>query len=158
MSVQSILSGLKIEDSDSVWRGKPNEWLRRLSPPALNDIAIRLVHSIYGGSRSKARLLTHKIFTKDMKIDVRIATQTAISGKAAFGWRSIRNLDEITHLAFVAIYPSNARLFLVPVREIPDSFLKSTNVDGVYQIVLSDAANLPDWLTRNESKGEDRKN
>lgn len=152
MSVQEELTKLRRSDLDPSWSGQPNEWLRRLPGPSLSDVAIQLVASLTGGTRNRTKSVTHKVESGGNRIDVKVATLSEIGGAAAFCWRNLRDLDRITHLAFLAIYPSVSRLFIVPVQQIPASYLKQTNVPGGFQIVITGATYLPAFLGNHEWK------
>ena len=137
MSVQSQIHALSPTSQDSTWRGKPNEWLRQLAGPALSKVGVHLVQSICGGVENTSRAVAHKLEIARYKIDVKIATHTNVGPYPAFVWRNIRSLERITHIAFIAIFPSDARAFLVPIDEIPEIALKDSKVPGEKQIVIT---------------------
>ena len=153
MSVQSHIASLQSELSDPDWLDKPNSWLRQLNAVHLSEMAVRLVHNLVGGKRNNSRLLRYKIAANGKYIDVKVATLSRINNAPALAWH-LHNSGIYTHLALVAIYPTDARVFLIPIDQIPDAALSPLKGSvGEYQFVTTQPHELPIWLLDHEIHG-----
>jgi hypothetical protein len=146
MSVQSHIASLQSELNDPDWLDKPNSWLRQLNAVRLNEMAVCLVHKLVGGQRNNSRDIRYKISANGKYIDVKVATLGRINNVRSLGWR-LHLSGLYSHLALVAIYPTDARVFLIPIEQIPDTaFRLVKGRKDQYQFVTTQPYELPAWL------------
>jgi len=146
MSCQSLLLGLQDTYSDPDWLNKPNSWVRNLNARHLSDVAAQLVHLIVGGSRVEDPSAGYKILSGDMAVEVRVSTLSRINGYPSLSWQNIK-LEYCSHIAFVALYPCDVRVFILPVVDIPHERLGPIRRSpGQYQVVTARAYDPPAWM------------
>lgn len=153
---QEAFSKLAASRADPMWVGKLNAWIRQLAPAQIGDVGENLALSVLGGSRAPNNKIGYDIKSGEMLIEVKLSTVLVMSGHPILVWRQIRPTDPCTHIFFIAVYPEDVRLFLVPKSEIPADCLKHQHGrDGsldIFQIHSRKIHDLFPWMVRNEIK------
>ncbi|HWS22971.1 MAG TPA: hypothetical protein VN226_00880 [Anaerolineales bacterium] len=155
---QESFSKLSRTRIDPMWSGKPNEWIRSLPPARIGIIGEDLALSILGGIKAKNNSVGYDLNSEGRLIEVKLSTVVLMnSGKSpTLCWRQIRPSDPYTHIFFVAVYPSDARVFLVPRGEIPVENLVYQHGRGksieIFQISTVKLSELFPWMVRYEIK------
>ena len=155
ISPQQILDSLKRERPTDIWLNATNNWVRLLSSGGIGRLTEDLVAIILGGIKTQNSLVGYDIDVSDKKIEVKAATVSISNRYPLLSWKGIRPNDPYTHICFVAIYPEDTRIFLVPKDDIPTKSLSPMNVPrkGMqvnYQIHIRKINNLPEWLINYE--------
>jgi hypothetical protein len=151
VGIQSSLEALKSSEFDVLWAGKPNAWVRELSSSRLSVLAERLVLRLIGGERPEGSENGFKVIHGEKYIEIKIATVGEMNGLPAIAWHTIRPDNPFTHLCFIAIYPDNARMFVVPKNEIlQDALGVVKGSPGTFQLITRRVTQLYPWMVRNE--------
>jgi hypothetical protein len=149
--IQTTLAAFRTSEFDDLWAGKPNAWVRDLSAIRSSELGERLVLKVLGGSRPQGSENGYKVVQGDKYIEVRLATAGEMNGLPAIAWRNIRPAASFTHIAFIAVFPEDARMFLVPKSELPvDSLGVVKGSPGTYQLITRRVKELYPWMVRHE--------
>jgi hypothetical protein len=149
---QNLLSTLFIENSDDLWAGKPNEWLRKLQRAGAGKVGEQLAQKVIGGKLLPNSKFGYDLEFEDKKIEVKMATLSITNDKKIFAWMAIRPSDPYTHICFIAVYPEDVRLFLVPREKIPiETFPRSNSTSerkvDMFQLFTRKTNTLLPWMT-----------
>lgn len=151
MSLQDIFEAFKHMPGEDIWHEAPNYWVRQLSPVSRAGLAKKIVLSIFGGEPIQDVDAGYKVVSEQRRIEIKLSTLSVSGGRQSFMWQRINMGAPFTHLCFFAVYPSTARLFLVPKNEISLSSLSLLKgQDDVYQLFASDVDDLFGWMARHE--------
>lgn len=106
--------------------------------------------SVFGGDLVRVGA-GYKVKSGRKNIEVKLSTLSVSGAGDIFMWQRISMSAAFTHICFIAIYPSDARMFLVPKDEVELSSLSLLKGrSDVYQLFASDVDNLFGWMVRNE--------
>ncbi len=138
-----------------LWHKKPNAWYVDLSNTTRGTIAKELARNILGGTLLQGNIEGYDIFVNDQKIQVKTSSLQLRNEYPVLSWKQIRPNDPYTHILFIAVYPSDVRMFLVPRNDIPFSDLhqshggKRTSAK-IYNIETRKTDELFSWMTKHE--------
>ena len=136
--------------NDSMWHQKPNSWTRDLSARERHEVAIRLASRVLGSKRT-AQGSEYALSRENERITVKLASVGASGGKPFISWQSIQLADNFTHVCFIALYPEDVRIFLVPRAgiEIENLSLKRGS-ESNYQLATKNIHGLFAWMVKHE--------
>jgi hypothetical protein len=153
---QEAFSKLSASKADPMWVGKSNAWIRELAPAHIGVVGEDLALSVIGGSKAPNNKSGYDIKHDDMLIEVKLSSMIMMNGYPILVWRQIRPADPYTHICFIAVYPEDVRVFLVPKSEISKDCLKHQHGRGarldIFQIHARKIHELFPWMVRNEIK------
>lgn len=154
--VQEAFGRLSFEKTDPMWLGKQNAWIRGLAPVHIGAVGEQLALSVLGGEQSPNNRSGFDIQRNEEKIEVKLSTVVLMSSgrSPTLCWRQIRPTDPYTHICFIAVYPEDVRMFLVPKEDIPRTALIKQHGRGegfeIFQISTSQIDSLFPWMLRHE--------
>ena len=144
---QQELQRLKVFPANKDWDDSPNEWVRSIATRNLSQLGVEVVHAILGGQIHTEIDLGYKISRGHDRIVVRTATLYRIRSHASFSWKNISKSKAFSHLALLAIYHADARLFLIPHESIETLPVSSDRTDDSLQISTTHGYDLPSVFT-----------
>ncbi len=153
--IQTILDGMKSVEASPFWEGSRNEWMRSLSTTTFGTITEQLAEKVLGGTRCPNNRTGFDLLVEEKKVEIKANRVSIMNGRPMISWKNIRPSDPYTHILFIAIYPNDVRMFLVPRGDIPPESLKHSSGKkeeerGLFQIYSRKISDLPQWLTVNE--------
>jgi hypothetical protein len=154
-AIQSKFESLRKTITNDLWTGKPNEWIRNLSTADAGRIGEELAQGVLGGTLMPNTKSGYDLELGEMKIEVKTATLSIANEKKIFAWMAIRPTDPYTHICFIAIYPDDVRLFLVPREDMPIESFPLANSRGdrkmdIRQFLTRRTSTLVPWMARHE--------
>ncbi|MGE3595785.1 MAG: hypothetical protein AB7N70_09555 [Dehalococcoidia bacterium] len=151
---QDAFARLSVSQSDPMWLGQPNAWIRDLAPARIGIVGEELALSVIGGVKAPNNRSGYDIKHEEKLIEVKLSSIIKMNGYPILVWRQIRPNDPYTHLCFIAVYPDDVRIFLVPKTEIPTDCMKHQHGrEGsleIFQIHTRKVHELFPWMVRNE--------
>jgi len=153
--IASALDKLKATSAiPDPWKGSRYGWFKELSGAEAGKLGERLVKAVLGGE-SVGRSTGYDIrLASGRRVEVKLCRRSYSVGNV-WSWKQIRREDEYDDLCLVAIDPEDARLFLVPRDQIPESALSNQHGrdgDGALSQIAWPKAVLPEWILRHEVK------
>lgn len=85
----------------------------------------------------------------EQRIEVKAGCVSIMNGRPILKWNNVRPSDPYTHILFIAFYPDDARMFLVPRDLIPPAALKAqfTGANGhIFQVHTRNVYDPPSWM------------
>lgn len=154
IDIQGRLNELHRVADEAMWAGTKNAWVRALPPATVGKIGEALALKILGGTATKNNTIGYDIDLAGKRVEVKLSTVVMNDGYPILIWRQIRPADPYTHICFIAVYPNNARMFLVPKEAIPQEVLKHQHGRGksldVFQIHARKIDTLFPWMVAHE--------
>ena len=160
MKPQEALTKTYSDPVKSIWDGATNEWVRNLKPGNFGRMTEQLALSCIGGALSKNSTIGYDIDAGGKKIEVKASSMSISNGYPILSWKAIRPTDHYDYIFFIAIYPEDTRVFLVPRCDIPRKALSPMNTDRskganrsktlTYQIHVRKVHDVPHWMAKNE--------
>jgi hypothetical protein len=154
VDIQGRLDELHKVADEAMWAGARNAWLRALPPTTVGKIGEALALKVLGGSATQNNTIGYDIDLDGKHIEVKLSTVVMNDGYPILIWRQIRPTDPYTHICFIAVYPNNTRMFLVPKEAIPQETLKHQHGRGksldLYQIHARKIDALFPWMVAHE--------
>ena len=153
-AIQNLLTSVKTVPKNSLWDGTPNEWVRNLGTVRSAKLAQDMVLLLVNGAPASTYASGYKVITGDSRIEIKLATLGHMGSATAFMWQGIDMSGDFTHLCFIAIYPSDARMFVVPRSDMDiTSMSKLKGLDNKYQLTTKKINDLFPWMVRHEIAG-----
>ena len=152
VKLQEELTKLYAEpiSSDDLWHRKPNSWTRELSARERNEVAIEIATRALGAKRTRPGT-EYAVLRDGQRIAVKVASIGTSNGKPLIVWQSIQMGDIFTHICFIALYPDDVRLFLVPRADIDvENLSLKRGSESSYQLATRNIHNLFGWMTKHE--------
>ena len=136
--------------NDAMWYRKANSWTRDLSAREHHEIAIQLASRVLGAKRTPQGS-EYALSRDGERIVVKLASVGTSAGRPFISWQSIQLADDFTHVCFVALYPDDVRIFLVPRADIClENLSLKRGSDSNYQLATRNTLGLFVWMTRHE--------
>jgi hypothetical protein len=96
----------------------------------------------------------YKVLAGEHRIEIKMATLGLMGNYPAFMWQHIDMSGDFTDLCIFAVYPNDARIFIVPRDEIDiASMSKLKGTDQKYQLTTKRTDELFPWMVRHEITG-----
>jgi hypothetical protein len=154
IDIQAKLDALHRVAEDTLWLNARNAWIRALAPSSVGKVGEALALAVLGGRPTKNNTIGYDIDLNGQRIEVKLSTIVMNDGYPILIWRQIRPTDPYTHICFIAVYPSNVRMFLVPREKIPPEVLKRQHGRGesfdLFQIHARRTDALFPWMVAYE--------
>lgn len=153
-SPQNILDTLKEGVDDPLWNNAKNAWLRSLGSGKVGNIGEKIALQLIGGEKAPNNKSGYDIKKDENLIEVKLSSVTLMNGYPILSWKQIRPSDPYTHILFIAIYPNNTRVFLVPRGKIPADVYKYQHgrekTIEIFQIHTRRIDDLFPWMVNHE--------
>jgi hypothetical protein len=149
--IQALLASAEYHAPDQLWDGKPNAWIRNLGTRASARTVQLLASLALEGHVVDDDQAGFKVVSGEKKIEIKHATLGLMSGYPTLMWQRVALPGEYTHLCLLAVYPEDARLFVVPKEEIVHSdFSPLRGSQNLFQLTTRRPDKLWPWLVRHE--------
>jgi hypothetical protein len=153
-AVQKLLKSVKVTPRSSLWDGAENAWVRSLGTVQSAQMAQDLVCFLTDGKPASTYASGYKVLAGEHRIEIRMATLGLMGSSPAFMWQRIDMSGDFTDLCLIAVYPNDARLFIVPRADIDQtSMSKLKGHDQKYQLTTKRIDDLFPWMVRHEITG-----
>jgi hypothetical protein len=148
--IQNLLSSIKRSSKESLWIGAKNEWVKELRGVRSAYVAQDIVLLLTNGKPAPINAGGYKVIVGEDRIEIKLATLGQMGNYPAFMWQGIDMSGDFTHLCLIAIYPDDARVFMVPRPEIDLTSMSRKGQSNKYQLTTRRIDELFPWMVRNE--------